>query len=673
MKTSLGKGKIIIFGSSEYFTAPMLRDPDTRNILSNTILWGNKKAVKILLMGGSDTLQQLFKERHFPTVSDSKSLSDPSVNILLLTKDITDSTEMEEIEIFVRRGGTLIFGSPLAKMFSADPQSSPSLHLNELFTKAGVYHSFNPSEHTKASALEDSIPYYLHINTILKELADNDTHYQNKGIKDAVTSSISLAVYFADTSLTNEIKESLGYSEDNPIVPSEESPIYKDRVRSFLKYELQSLLFARKVGKAPNPYYIAPASKIFPGGVSPAAPRVTRTIEIPVKTGAQGLLEPRSPYHALHSTGLYVPAGEKVTVSIADDYVDKNLKIRIGVHDDNLLHMDRFVREPYDLTSSFDITKDTTVVYSPYGGILYLSVPDTSHLKVVTLKIGGAVKYPYFKSGITNVNDWRDSIRNFGAPWAELATDKVILTVPAERIRTLEDPEKLMRFWDEVLDADAALANIPSSRTHPERIIIDKQVAFGYMFTSYQKIVAPDDLSCIYMLDEEYMRLHGSWGHFHELGHRHQFWGIDFQELGEVTTNLYTMYVFDKVLGKGIYNHEDIPGKEAVINKIKKYMAEGADFKKWSEDPFLALCMYIEIIEGFGWQAIEKVHRVYRALPKERYPSTEEERRDYWFKMICNATQKNLSVFFDKWAVPVSDKARREVSGLPQWLPDELK
>ncbi|HJT72365.1 MAG TPA: M60 family metallopeptidase, partial [Chitinophaga sp.] len=433
------------------------------------------------------------------------------------------------------------------------------------------------------------------------------------------------------------------------------------------------LLFGRKMEKEPGAYYVAPAGKVFPGEVSPSASRVSGVVTIPVKTGAEGLWEPESPYYVRQSTGLYVPAGEKVTIITGRDYADQHLKIQVGAHDDRLFHMDHFVREPYNLTSSFDIVKDTTEVYSPYGGILYLSVPDTSHLKAVTLNIGGAVRYPYFKSGVTKADDWKNTIRSLGAPWAELATDKIIITVPAERIRNLEDPEKLMRFWDEVLDADAALAHIPAARLHPERIIIDKQVAFGYMFTTSEKIVAPDGPSCINMLDESYMRIHGSWGHFHELGHRHQFWGIDFHGLGEVTVNLYSMYVFDKVLGKGIYNHDEISGKEAVINKVKRYMAEGADFKKWSEDPFLALCMYIEIIEGFGWPAIEKVFQGYRALPQGRYPSTEEEKRDYWFKMICNATQKNLSVFFDKWAVPVSDSAKKEVAGLPEWLPEELK
>ncbi|HJT73478.1 MAG TPA: hypothetical protein VJ720_05655, partial [Chitinophaga sp.] len=287
IKANLGKGKIIIFGSSEYFNVPMLKNPNIRNILSNTVLWGSgKKAVKIQLWERSDALQQFFKEQRFQIVPDAKDRPDPSVNILFLTKDVTDSIKMKEIEMFVRGGGTLIFGSPLAGMFNADPQHIPSLQLNELFAKAGVYHSFSPFPQTKASALNDSIPYYLHIKTILKELPDNDI-YPNKTIRETVISTIGLAAYFGDTALTNGVKKALGYNEDDPVVPSEERPVYKDSVRYFLKYTLQNLLFARKMEKEPGAYYVAPAGKVFPGEVSPSASRVSGVVTIPVKTGAE--------------------------------------------------------------------------------------------------------------------------------------------------------------------------------------------------------------------------------------------------------------------------------------------------------------------------------------------------------------------------------------------------
>jgi hypothetical protein len=176
------------------------------------------------------------------------------------------------------------------------------------------------------------------------------------------------------------------------------------------------------------------------------------------------------------------------------------------------------------------------------------------------------------------------------------------------------------------------------------------------------------------MLDEDFMRKEGSWGHFHELGHRHQFNYLDFDGLGEVTVNLYTMYVYDKVLKKGIYNHTDIADKETVDKRITDYLNKRPTFKKWSNDPFTALCMYIQLIEGFGWGPIKAVHTLYRSIPKEQYARrSEQDKRDLWFTSICAATHSNLTQFFETWKVPLSYWAKQQVVAYKPWLPALFK
>ncbi len=203
--------------------------------------------------------------------------------------------------------------------------------------------------------------------------------------------------------------------------------------------------------------------------------------------------------------------------------------------------------------------------------------------------------------------------------------------------------------------------------------MVDQDVAYGYMFTNPDKIVVPDDESCSHMLDADFMQQTGSWGHFHELGHRHQFWGIDFEGLGEVSVNLYTLYVFDKLLHKGLYNHPQIPSRPAVASKVTAYLADSPSFKKWQADPFLALCMYIQLLDAFGWEPIEQVYRQYRQLPRSQYPGTEAAKRDYWFTAISTATHHNLAPFFAQWQVPVGEAAARAVASYPTWLPQEMQ
>jgi hypothetical protein len=522
----------------------------------------------------------------------------------------------------------------------------------------------------------DTIPGYLHIRTLLSAVKDGGFKQWQKGKEfEIADASIKLAiVYNNDNSGTvTDIKNAFGLKENDPLVPTPAEPIRKKDFKKYLQYIIQRVQIEKRSDANPDSVFIAKASYVFPGYVGSDVQRVNKKVSLKVQGGSQGLWDPTTVFERWHSTGLYVPAGEKVYVTIDVKDTALHMKAQIGVHDDNLMHMDQLTREGIDLTKKTDLKEGRNAIFSPYGGLLLINIPDTAAQKNLSVYVEGAVQAPYFKLGETSVEEWKKTIRNYSAPWAELATDKIIFSIPSARIRDLDDPEKLMRFWDEVMDANANLACISVNRLHPERIIIDQEVAWGYMFTEYYKIVVPDDESCKWSVDEAFMRDKGSWGHFHELGHRHQFWGIDFDALGEVTENLYSMYVYDKVLHKGIYNHEAIASKEAVHKRIKEYMAGGPSYEKWSGDAFLALCMYIELIENFGWDAIIKVHKVYRALPKDQYPKTDQDKRDYWFLQISNATQKNLSSFFDKWKVPVSDSAKKQVESYETWLPEELK
>ncbi|RZK46812.1 MAG: hypothetical protein EOO59_18705, partial [Hymenobacter sp.] len=259
------------------------------------------------------------------------------------------------------------------------------------------------------------------------------------------------------------------------------------------------------------------------------------------------------------------------------------------------------------------------------------------------------------------------------APWAELASDNISLTVPAARIRALDDPEQVLAFWDAVLATDAQLAALPAPRRHPERVVVDQEVAYGYMFTAPDKIVVPDDRGCGEMLDASFMGKTGSWGLFHELGHRHQFWDLDFGGLGEVSVNLYTLYVFDKLLHKGLYNHPQLSSRQEVADKVAWYLTGAPTFEKWRADPFLALSMYVQLIHSFGWEPIEQVYRQYRQLPRSQYPATDAAKRDYWFAAICAATHRNLGPFFAQWRVPVSQEVEKTVTHYPAWLPPEMQ
>jgi hypothetical protein len=392
-----------------------------------------------------------------------------------------------------------------------------------------------------------------------------------------------------------------------------------------------------------------PAARLFPGAVPPEAPRVTRKLDV-------DLTEPR-----WHSTGLYAPPGEVVTVRAP---TGKKLRVRIGAHTDRLWGKPKWRRAP-EVVTVVPLRDVETRVASAFGGLVYVEVPSVG-AGTAEVWIEGAVEAPYFVLGATDPARWRSEIRTRQAPWAELATSKVILTVPARVVRGLDDPTDLLRFWDEVMDACADLAGRPRARRRPERYVTDEQISAGYMHAGYPIMTHLD--AAPRFVDLAKLRETGDWGMFHEMGHNHQARDWTFQGTVEVTCNLFTLYVLETVC-TGAAGHR-ATSEQATRDWIGKYEAAGRDFSMWKRKPFLALVMYRQLKNAFGWEAYKKVFAGYRALPRHQRPQTDAEKRDQWLIRFSKAVGRDLGPFFVSWSIPVSAEARKKVAHLPAWMPE---
>jgi ABC-type multidrug transport system fused ATPase/permease subunit len=101
--------------------------------------------------------------------------------------------------------------------------------------------------------------------------------------------------------------------------------------------------------------------------------------------------------------------------------------------------------------------------------LVYIDVPGGCKLGLVEVTIAGAVRAPLYLHGTTTLDEWKSTIRGYPGPWAEVASRNVIITVPSENVRTLDDPADLMTFWDSVMTACADLAARERRRDSPER------------------------------------------------------------------------------------------------------------------------------------------------------------------------------------------------------------
>ncbi len=353
-----------------------------------------------------------------------------------------------------------------------------------------------------------------------------------------------------------------------------------------------------------------------------------------------------------------------------DRAADRGLLVRTGAHNDGLWSLDSWRRAP-DVCRRDPLTQPVTRTANAFGGPIYIEVRPDCALGTVDVEIAGAVEAPHFVLGKVDPVQWRTEVRNRPAPWAELETRKVILTVPSTVVRHLEDPVELMELWDHVLDSCAELVGRPLDRPRPERYVTDTQISAGYMHSAYP-IMTHLDVAPIFV-DRRRIMANGHlgvWGFFHEMGHNHQSGDWTFGGAGEVTVNLFTLYVFDKVLGDMDGAHPAFT-PEARAKKLREYLAGGASFEKWTSDPFLALIMYLQLQQAFGWDAYKRVFAEYRDLPDHERPRTDDEKRDQWLVRFSRTVGRNLGPFFQAWGVPTSEGARASIADLPPWMPPD--
>ena len=82
--------------------------------------------------------------------------------------------------------------------------------------------------------------------------------------------------------------------------------------------------------------------------------------------------------------------------------------------------------------------------------------------------------------------------------------------------------------------------------------------------------------------------------------------------------------------------------------------------------------MYLQLLEGFGWEPLKRVIAEYRGLPAAAHPQTDQEKRDQWMVRYSRTVGRNLGPFFAAWGVPVSAAARASIAALPAWMPAGL-
>ena len=666
----LGAGRVVAFGHTGYFDGPSLEAADTGRLVTNGIRWaggarqGKNAGLAVGVHGCPGLLKYLQGQGLKAEAADGAGWAErlKTFEVFCAMPSAFSEEDVKAVAAYVEAGGGLLVADLGWGWLQLHPGKTLDEHPgNQLLGPAGIVWADGYLAHTAAEGYSVQ-PQPAELSHAGHALAALVAHSDGKVKRPA--EEIAQAVWTA-----SRAARSLP-PKDQFLRPTLRRLQAEHRAESFptpqkpitMQQPLARLLLTLDLEEArslpPEKVRPHPAAAVFPGAVPDAAPRVSRKLEIDTAVPEW------------HSTGLYAPPGKMILVEVPETAVEKKLSVRIGAHSDGLWDADSWSRCP-EICREFAIDQARVRAANAFGGLVYIEVPEGCRLGKLMVTLSDAVEAPRFVLGQTTLSEWREKVRKFPAPWAELETSKIILTVPSSAVRKLEDPEALMHFWDDVADAEADLATIPRQRARAERYVTDQQISAGYMHSGYPIMTFLDVAEVV--TDRERMLANGHggvWGLFHELGHNHQAGEWTFEGTGEVTCNLFTLYVFDKVCGRATNTHESFT-RAARNEKLKTYLAGGAKFEQWKADPFLALIMYVQVQEAFGWEAFKKVFAEYRALPAEQRPKNDDEKRDQWLVRLSRTVGHNLGPFFEAWGVPTSAAARRSVAELPAWMPED--
>lgn len=655
------QGRLVALGHDGYFGEEALAHPGASRLMLNAVRWSSGKESPRVGVLREPAVVEFLQKHGLPVTLTSEELTGAQLaeyDVLILNvARLANTAQIELVRGFVERGGGLIAASLGWGWLQLNPGNTlrddhPG---NRLLVPAGLAWLDGQFEtRTGSFAAAPALPVLLSAPAALTALQQHESAVRILNETELAQAAATLQgvgpILPLDDQTLRPALEAFA-AGGLKLVPTSRQPL------KLPDQAIERLKLAQAVNQlmtAPPGATVAhPAADDFPGAVPASEPRVTRTVPVDTRVTQW------------HSTGLYAAPGEVLTVKLPAAAAGRGLRLRIGCHTDNLTGSDSWSRVP-EITRTFELCAVETQAVNAFGGLVYVEVPRAQNLGEIAVIIGPAVPVPHFKLGVTDLAEWRETVRHYPAPWAELEGRYLTISLPSENIRQLDAPDKVCRFWDRVQEANAKLAALPQPRR--DRFVLDRQISAGYMHSGYPIMAhldQRDKVADIKALQQ------GNWGFFHELGHNHQSRDWTFAGAVEVTCNWFSMHAFEKVCELPRTGHEALQPASRE-RRMRQFFNRNSTFEDWQRDPFLALLVYLQLIEGFGWESYYQVLAEYQALPATERPRTDVDRRDQFLVRFSNAVGKNLGPLFAAWKIPVSTAARENIAHLPVWMPPDF-
>lgn len=674
------KGRMVAFGHDGYLDTNAFAEADTGKLVLRLARWAAhvsiaepspKPTEKLrLALVNHPNLAPFFTKAGWEVsnlIGDwSETLGNQEL-LILTAGDIRTKQQSESVRKHLASGRGVLFGITGWgwEQISGGKSLMQDFPLTPVLAEAGLAVTNATAEPTDGKFMAASDPDQLALLNAgvafetLKSASDRK-QVLNQAELEQIGASLLIAlraVPNSDTTFRPRLIDHLARHTRRII--SKEHPVKRvdilDRIAIQMDYEMDAILPAAAVKANPS-------AADFPGSVPADAPRIQKTIVF--ERDSRGKL----------GTGLYAPAGSVVGIKIKPEGLEipTEIRVRIGNHSDQLWHLDQWERHP-EISRAWRLKQgvqaDQNQFASAFGGLIMIEI-ETPLADRLELQITGAVAAPHFVMNKTDLSEW-EKLRHAPAPWAQLQSRHVGLDLPSESVRGIKDPRPLLRLWDQIMETQDQLGPLNREYKPTQWVVPDRQISAGYMHSG-NPIMTFMDVVPIFSNDTKLMTTEPggiTWGILHEIGHNRQRSEWTPSGLGEVTNNLFALYVYEKMVGKPSAGHPGLLVGDKRRKALAEYQRTGPNFEKFQNDPFLALAFFMEIQESFGWEPFVRYFAAAQVQPFESRPRNDAQRWAGWLTGLSQETRRNLGPYFQMWGIPVSKKALESVGHLPEWSP----
>lgn len=364
-------------------------------------------------------------------------------------------------------------------------------------------------------------------------------------------------------------------------------------------------------------------------------------------------------------SGLYVKRGETLGLTVTGLKAGYQVSSMIGF---------KPMWGDHNNTQEDPLKNGVNTVKATQDGILsfifvktegYDTAPST-----INVKVDGGKAFPLFQLGRSNPAYWQDDLRTMtDAQFVQLVSDKALITIPyKDYLKTpITDIQRMFANIHKVIDWEDEVAGFDNSSPENMRsrnrlhYTVDifataKERDGWYMYASNYVIGMKRD-----NFTDLTEKLDTEWGIWHETGHTHQQNSWTFEAIGEVSVNIFSLYVQEK-FGQPMRLASSESGEgESTLESARKYIAgpkknylDQGDDDSGYDTFFVKLVMFHQLRKAYGWDVYKKLHQYFRKSPySEVVGETDQDKANKFVYAMCFVTKNNLMPFFKKWGLAV--------------------